>query len=48
VETYDRPTVDAIVKRLGENGYKFSTLVTEVANSKPFRMRRGEGESHAR
>ena len=48
VETYDRPTVDAIVRRLGENGYKFSTLVTEVANSKPFRMRRGEGDSNAR
>jgi hypothetical protein len=44
LEFYDREAVDAILARLGENNYKFSTLVTEVANSRPFRMRRGGGE----
>jgi hypothetical protein len=54
LEPYDRPAVDAIVQHLSENGYKFSTLVTEIANSRPFRLRRGddlrkvEGESNAR
>ena len=48
LESYDRPTVDAIVQRLGENGYRFSTLVMEIASSRPFRMRRGEGELNAR
>jgi hypothetical protein len=43
LESYDRPAVDAIMQRLGENDYKFSTLVTEIANSRPFQMRRGQG-----
>jgi hypothetical protein len=55
LEPYDRPAVDAILQRLGENDYKFSTLITEITQSRPFRMRRGlesarkrEGESDAR
>jgi hypothetical protein len=42
LEPYDRKTVDAIVRRMSENNYKFSTLVMEVANSRPFRQRRGK------
>jgi hypothetical protein len=53
VESYDRPAVDAILLRLGENDYRFSTLVMEIASSRPFRMRRGttrgeQGEFNAR
>jgi hypothetical protein len=44
LESYDRPAVDEIVRRLGENNYRFSSLVMEIANSRPFRMRRGAGE----
>jgi hypothetical protein len=42
LEEYDRPALDAIVAALGRNDYKFSTLVTEIARSFPFRMRRGK------
>jgi len=41
LEYHDRPTTDAIVQRLTANGYRFSVLVTEIAKSDPFRMRRG-------
>jgi hypothetical protein len=40
VESYDRPAVDQIQQRLAADGYKFSTLVMEIAKSKPFLMRR--------
>ncbi|HJT78396.1 MAG TPA: DUF1588 domain-containing protein, partial [Gemmataceae bacterium] len=43
VEPYDRPTVEAIVAALGRNDYRFSTLVTEIVKSEPFRLRRGKG-----
>ena len=43
LEPYDRSTVDQIVKQTANNGYKFSTLVLEIVNSKPFQMRSGEG-----
>jgi mono/diheme cytochrome c family protein len=43
VEPYDRPTVETIVAALGRNDYRFSTLVTEIAKSEPFRLRRGKG-----
>jgi hypothetical protein len=39
LEPYDRHTVDEIVKRVSANNYKFSTMVFEVVNSKPFLMR---------
>jgi hypothetical protein len=48
LESADRKTVDAIVQHARENGYKFSTVVMEVANSRPFKFRRGEGELDAR
>jgi hypothetical protein len=52
LESYDRSAVDTIVERLKNNGYRFSTLVTEIANSTPFQMTKTqgatEGESNAR
>jgi mono/diheme cytochrome c family protein len=42
LESYDRPAVDRIVAALARNEYKFSTLVTEIARSDPFRLRRGK------
>lgn len=42
LEYYDRPTVDRIATALGQNGYRFSTLVVETVKSDPFRMRRGK------
>ena len=42
LEYYDRPAVDAIVASLAKNDYRFSTLVTEISKSFPFRMRRGK------
>jgi hypothetical protein len=42
LEHYDRPAVKRIVTALTGNDYKFSTLVTEIARSVPFRMRRGK------
>ncbi len=44
IEPYDRPAVDQIEQRLAANDYRFSALVMEIVNSKPFRMRRGDGE----
>jgi hypothetical protein len=41
LEYYDRPTVDQIAKSLAEHDYKFSVLITEIAKSDPFRLRRG-------
>lgn len=42
LEYYDKRTVDNICDSLAKNGYKFSTLVAEIAKSNPFRMRRGK------
>lgn len=41
LEYYDRPTVLKIEKALAANDYRFSTLVTEIVKSDPFRKRRG-------
>jgi hypothetical protein len=43
LESYDNCNVDEIGRRLAENDYRFSALVTEVVLSEPFRMRRGDG-----
>ncbi|MEB2361590.1 MAG: DUF1592 domain-containing protein [Bryobacteraceae bacterium] len=40
----DRPAVQAICRKMTEQQYRFSSLVLEIVNSPPFRMRRGEGE----
>jgi mono/diheme cytochrome c family protein len=41
LEYYDRPAVDRITTAMGQNGYRFSTLIIEIVKSEPFRMRRG-------
>jgi hypothetical protein len=43
LEFHDRCAVDKIVGELEKNDYRFSILVSEIVNSEPFRMRRGEG-----
>ena len=42
LEFYDRCATAKIVQSLKERDFKFSVLVTEIAKSEPFRMRRGE------
>jgi mono/diheme cytochrome c family protein len=42
VESYDRPAVEAIMAALARNHYRFSTLVMEIVESEPFRLRRGK------
>jgi mono/diheme cytochrome c family protein len=42
LERYDRSTVKEITRRVAANDYRFSSLVLEIANSKPFQMRRGD------
>ena len=42
LERFDAPTVEAIVRRIGQDNYKFSALVMEVVKSAPFQMRSGE------
>jgi len=44
LERFDKPTVDTIAEDVAAHGYKFSALLMDVVNSKPFRMRSGEGE----
>jgi hypothetical protein len=39
----DRCAVDTIVEGVQKRDYRFSALVVEIANSEPFRKRRGEG-----
>ncbi len=42
LEYYDKCAVDKITKNLARNGYKFHTLLLEIAKSAPFQMIRGE------
>jgi hypothetical protein len=42
LEYYDRPTIQKIVAAMAADDYKFSRLVIEIANSEPFRYRRGK------
>jgi mono/diheme cytochrome c family protein len=44
MEYYDRPSIDAVVKNLAKNQYRFSALVTGVVKSPAFQLRRGEGD----
>jgi len=44
LDTYDRRSVDGILKFLEPNDYRFSALVTAIAQSDPFRMRRGKDQ----
>ena len=43
LEHYDRCVVDQVGKALAKTEYKFSTLVTEIARSEPFQMRKIDG-----
>jgi len=43
VERFDRSTVDGIVQDAAAHNYRFSTLVMDIVNSKPFLMRGAEG-----
>lgn len=42
VERYDRPTINAIVRKLEADNYRFQPLIYEIVRSLPFTMRRGE------
>lgn len=42
LEYYDKPTVDRVTLALEKEGGRFSTLVTEITKSDPFRLRRGK------
>jgi hypothetical protein len=43
LEYYDRRAVNAIVAEVRKGDYKLSTLVSAIAQSDPFRLRRGKG-----
>jgi hypothetical protein len=43
LERYDRPTVRSIARKVAASDHRFSVLVTEIAGSLPFQMRRTEG-----
>ncbi len=43
VERFDRPAVSAIVAESARQDYRFSSIVSGIVNSPPFRMRRAEG-----
>ncbi len=42
LEYYDRTAVDKIVAAVRRSDYRFSTMVVEIIQSDPFRMRRGK------
>ena len=41
-EYYDRPTVRAITRSAASDNYRWSSIITEIVQSTPFRMRRSE------
>lgn len=45
LEYYDRPAVERIVQALETNDYRFSVLVSSIANSDPFRFRRNASDT---
>ncbi|HEY1172320.1 MAG TPA: DUF1592 domain-containing protein [Verrucomicrobiae bacterium] len=42
LEYYDERTIKQVVANMAQNDYKFSTLVTSIVQSDPFRLRRGK------
>jgi len=44
LDTYDKRSVDGILKSLESNDYRFSALVTAILLSDPFRMSRGRDQ----
>ena len=47
LERQDRPELDRITARLPADGYRFSTLVTEIVNSRPFQGLKPDGGNRA-
>jgi hypothetical protein len=43
IESDDRSAVDQITQRVAATGNRFSTLVTEIVNSRAFQMRKEVG-----
>jgi hypothetical protein len=46
VEFYDKPAIDGILAALEKNEYRFSRLITAIATSDPFRLRRGKDQEN--
>jgi hypothetical protein len=44
LEYYDRCAIDKLLETLAADGYRFSTLITQIVLSEPFQMRRGDGK----
>lgn len=44
LEYYDRCAVDKLLDAHATDGYRFSTLITQIVLSEPFQMRRGDGK----
>jgi mono/diheme cytochrome c family protein len=44
LEYYDRCAVDKLLDAHAADGYRFSTLITQIVLSEPFQMRRGDGK----
>ncbi len=42
LEYYDERTIKQVVAQMAQNEYKFSTMVTAIVKSDPFRLRRGK------
>ncbi len=43
LERYDRPAIKSIDQKLAADDYRFGRLISEIVNSAPFQMRRGDG-----
>ncbi len=43
LDFYDRCAIDKILDSHAADGYRFSTLITQIVLSEPFQMRRGDG-----
>ena len=43
LERYDRAAIKSIDQKLAADDYRFGRLISEIVNSSPFQMRRGDG-----
>jgi hypothetical protein len=43
LENFDKCAIQNVAQTVKKSGYRFSSLVTEIVESEPFRMRRGDG-----
>jgi hypothetical protein len=46
MERFDKAAIQAIGQKTADDGYRFDTLILEIAKSMPFQMRRGEASEH--